>query len=55
MSEQLNTPKEIFKDHPPTLEELEGNSIGYCYFQNDALITPGAISQFTKGYYGYHQ
>ena len=33
----------IFKDHPPTPEELAGNSIGYCYMSNDTNVGPGTI------------
>lgn len=33
----------IFRDHPPTPEELAGNSIGYCYMSQDTNVEPGSI------------
>lgn len=40
----------IFKDHPPTPEELAGNSIGYCYMSNDTNVGPGTIKDMTDGH-----
>jgi hypothetical protein len=39
----------IFKDHPPTKEELAGNSVGYCYMSHD-IVSPGTIKELYDGH-----